>query len=100
MTNRHYLTISLRGLKLSEDDIDLILAKGGLDADGEADFGACDKAVYKRISVILRSTLQNVSMGGRSTSWNMEAVKMFYNALCAENGFRNVLNSRSTARFR
>ena len=49
MTNKEYLTKSLNGLNLVEDDIDVILAKGGLDADDKADVKACDVAVYNQI---------------------------------------------------
>ena len=100
MTNKEYLTKSLRGLKLSEDDIDIIIAKGGIDGDESVDFMACDKAVYDRMSIVLKSTLRNVSQGGHSYQWNMEAVKIYYAALCLENGFRNVLLGRPpVARF-
>ena len=100
MTNKEYLTKSLNGLNLVEDDIDVILAKGGLDADDKADVKACDVAVYNRMSVILKGMLQNVSEGGYSISWNMEAVKLYYVALCNELGKENVLVARPKVRNR
>lgn len=100
MTNKEYLTKSLNGLNLTEDDIDVILVKGGLDMDANADVNACDVAVYKRMSVILKGTMQNVSEGGYSISWNMEAVKLFYAALCNELGKENVLVARPKIRNR
>lgn len=100
MTNKEYLTKSLNGLNLTEDDIDVILAKGGLDMDANADVNACDVAVYKRMSVILKGTMQNVSESGYSISWNMEAVKLFYAALCNELGKENVLVARPKIRNR
>ena len=98
MTNKEYLTKSLNGLNLVEDDIDVILAKGGLDADDKSDVKACDVAVYNRMSVILKGMLQNVSEGGYSISWNMEAVKLYYAALCNELGKENVLVARPKVR--
>ena len=78
MTNKEYLTKSLNGLNLI----------------------ACDVAVYNRMSVILKGMLQNVSEGGYSISWNMEAVKLYYAALCNELGKENVLVARPKVRNR
>ena len=100
MTNKEYLTKSLNGLNISEDDIDIILLKGGLEADGVVDTTACDNAVYKRMSVLLKGMMQNVSEGGYSVSWNMDAVKLYYNALCNELGKENVLVGRPKIRNR
>lgn len=99
-TNKQYLTKSLNGLNVSEDDIDVILLKSDLDGDAIVDVQACDKAVHKRMSVILKGTMQNVSEGGYSISWNMEAVKLFYAALCNELGLENVLVGRPKVRNR
>lgn len=100
MTNKEYLTKSLSGLNLSEDDVDIILLKGSLDANDAVDVRLCDVAVYNRMSVVLKGMLQNVSEGGYSISWNMEAVKMYYNALCNELGKENVLVARPKVRNR
>lgn len=100
MTNKEYLNKSLNGLNLSQDDIDIVLMKGGLEADEKADTRACDEAVYKRMSVILKGMMQNVSEGGYSISWNMDAVKMYYAALCNELGKENVLVARPKVRNR
>lgn len=98
MTNKQYLTKSLNGLDVSNDDIDIIILKAGLDCDAKVDFTACDKAVYNRMSIVLKGTTQNVSEGGYSVSWNMEAVKLYYNALCNELGLENVLVGRPKIR--
>lgn len=100
MTNKEYLTKALHGLNLEENDIDIILVKAGLNADDAVDTRACDNAVYNRMSVILKGTLQNVSEGGFSLSWNMDAVKLYYMALCNELGKDNVLVSRPKIRNR
>lgn len=99
-TNKDYLVTATRALNLSEDDIDLIILKSGIDADADLDIKACDTAVYKRFSVILKGTMQNVTEGGYSVSWNMDAVKMFYKSLCEELGVENVLVGRSKVRNR
>lgn len=100
ITNKQYLTKSLNGLNVSEDDVDVILLKSGIDGEETADVQGCDKAVYNRMSVILKGATQNVSEGGYSISWNMEAVKLFYNALCNELGLENVLVGRPKVRNR
>lgn len=100
MTNKQYLIKSLNGLNVSEDDIDIILLKAGLDGDGNVEITACDKAVYNRMSIVLKGATQNVSEGGYSISWNIEAVKLYYNALCNELGVENVLVGRPKIRNR
>lgn len=99
-SNKQYLVASLKGLNVTEDDIDLIILKSGIDADADADVKACDMAIYKRMSVVLGATMQNVSEGGYSVSWNIEAVKMYYNALCNELSVENVLVGRPKVRNR
>ncbi|KAA6350868.1 hypothetical protein EZS27_001715 [termite gut metagenome] len=91
MTNKEYLTKSLNGLNVSEDDITIILLKSSLSGEASVDVPACDKAVYNRMSMVLKGAMQNVSEGGYSISWNVDAVKMYYNALCNELGKENVL---------
>lgn len=100
MTNKQYLTKALSGLGMSEDDIDIILLKSELDADADVDVRSCDMATYNRMSVLFKGVLQNVSEGGYSVSWNMDAVKLFYNALCSELGVENVLLARPKVRNR
>lgn len=100
MTNKEYLTKALNGLNVNEDDIDIILVKSGLVADDMVDVRACDMAVYNRMSVVLKGMSQNISEGGYSISWNIEAVKMYYSALCNELGKENVLVARPKVRNR
>lgn len=100
MTNIEYLTKSLSGLNVSESDIEIILLKSQLEASATVDVSACDMAVYNRMSVVLKGVMQNVSEGGYSISWNMDAVKLFYSALCNELGKENVLVNRPKIRNR
>ena len=100
MTNKEYLTKTLTGLNISEDDIEIIILKGGLEADADVDTRACDMAVYNRMSIILKGVMQNVSEGGYSISWNLDAVKLYYYALCNELGKENVLVARPKIRNR
>ena len=100
MTNKEYLTRSLSNLGLTDDDVELILIKGGIDADSPVDVSACDGAVYNRMTIVLQATMMNVTEGGYSVSWNMEAVKLFYRALCNELGAPDVLSTRPRVRDR
>lgn len=100
MTNKEYLTKSLNGLQLTDDDIELILLKGNLKPDEEASVANCDIAVYNRMSIVLKSAMLNVSESGYSISWNIDAVKIFYNSLCNELGKPNMLLERPKIRNR
>lgn len=100
MTNKQYLTKALSGLNMAEDDIDIILVKSELDADADVDVRGCDMATYNRMSVLFKAALLNVSEGGYSVSWNMDALKLYYNALCSELGAENVLIARPKVRNR
>lgn len=102
MTNKEYLTKTLNGLNVSSDDIDIMLIKAGIDGNAVCsnadDMRQCDVAVYRRMSVVLKPMMQNVSEGGYSISWNVEAVKAFYASLCDELGMENVLFTRPRIR--
>lgn len=100
MTNKEYLTKALCGLNISEDDIDIILLKSSLNGLVEVDCKACDKAVYNQMSIVLKGAMLNVTEGGYSVSWNIDAVKLYYNALCVELGLKNVLFARPKVRNR
>lgn len=99
-TNKEYLTMSLGALNVSDNDIEVMLLKSGIEADAPVDVAGCDLAVYNRFSVVLAAMTQNVSEGGYSLSWNMDAVKMYYNALCRELGKENVLEAKPKIRNR
>ena len=90
MTNKEYISISLKGLNIGADDIELILFKDGLGADDDADTLACDTAIYNRISLVLKAMMQNVSEGGYSITWNWDALKLWYSQTCAELGLQDV----------
>ena len=83
---------------MSSDDIEIIMVKAGIDGNAPVNIDACDNAIYNRMSVILKGMTHNVTEGGYSVSWNMDAVKAFYNALCTELGKPNVLFSRPKVR--
>lgn len=88
-TNKEYLTTLLSRFNVSGDDVDLILLEAGLNGDNSPDVNACKTAVYNSLSVVL--PMANVSEGGFSVSWNIDALKLWYNSLCRELGKPDVL---------
>lgn len=94
MTNKEYITRVLDGLGVTEADVEVIILRSGITEDGDADTKSCDEAIYNRFSVVLKAATQNVSEGGYSISWNMEAVKLFYSQLCTELGKPNLLEEK------
>ena len=82
-------------MNLSDDDIEIIMLKGGIDADAPASGEQCDIAVYNRFSVVLKGAMQNVSEGGMSRSWSVDAMQMYGNALGNEYGKENLRVTRA-----
>ena len=72
----------------TDDDVDIIVADNP-ELNGSLDIKACKVAMHKSFSAIL--PLANVSEGGYSQSWNMDAVKLWYKSLCSELGKPNAL---------
>jgi hypothetical protein len=92
-TNRDYITKALAKFNVSDDDVDLVLIEvPELNAEGTPDVQACKKAMYKALASII--PLYNVGESGYSISWNMEALKMWYNALCTDLGLPNPLTPK------
>lgn len=87
-TNRQYLTASLSRFGITEQDIDLIMANYPK-LDGAYSVTECRNAMFLSFSTVL--PLANVSEGGYSKTWNVEALKLWYNVLCKELGKANVL---------
>lgn len=88
-TNSEYLFASLSRFNVNSNDIDVMLLEAGLDGSASVDIAACKEAIYNGISKVI--PLANVSEGGYSIIWNMEAVKIYYAQLCKELGKENVL---------
>ena len=91
MTNQEYLLKSLLGCGVPEETIDLMLLKENLPPQGEVSIGDCDLAMYKHFSLLLSASAHKVAQGDFSQSWNLDALKEFYTALCYELNKPNVL---------
>ena len=91
-TNKEFINASLKRFGVEETDVDLIMAEHPeLDPDGKVDHHVCKVAMYESMSAILPAMSHNVSEGGYSVTWNIEAIKMWYSALCRELGRNDVL---------
>ena len=51
MTNKEYITKSLNGLNISDDDIEIIMLKGSVNADAPADANAFYAALCNELGV-------------------------------------------------
>ena len=91
MTNIEYLEKRTKGLGADEDDLELILLKGGLDGNDPADMEACDKALYYNWSIVKKSAVEKVREGGYEVQRKMEALGAFHNSLGQEIGISHPL---------
>lgn len=104
MTNREYLTHTLAGFA-SPELIDSLAVhgtspKGCLNLDEEADPRACDLALYNGIPLLLTRAGANITEGGYSISYNVEALRMLYKLLASRLGLPNRLDGAGRVRFR
>ena len=88
-TNNEYFLAVLSRFNVTQTDIDVMLLEAGITGSASVDEKKKKNAIYKGFTLML--PLANVSEGGYSVSWNMEAVKLYYNQLCKELGESNVL---------
>lgn len=92
MNYKEYLAATLSRFNLSDADIDLIIINQGLEG-GELDVKTAKMAIFKEFSLIL--PLANISEGGFSISWNIDALKMWYSQLANDLGEVDLLNVKS-----
>lgn len=87
MTYREWITATTRRFGVGSEDVELIMANQTElipDPDATVEAKTAKKALVKELASII--PLANVSEGGYSVSWNMEAVKLWYNQTCDELG--------------
>lgn len=100
MTNRQYLTAQLSPLGFDAERIEVLGASEGVALDDPISVKQCDLALYNQIGLTLSSAMQNVSEGGYSISWNIEALKLFYRCLSAKLGKPNLLETQPKKKLR
>lgn len=98
MTNKEYITNVLAKFNVSSTDVDIVLLDNGIGSDDDADLVVCKTAIHKNLSTWL-PVHSSLSEGGVSESWNYEAIKLYYSALCEELGLENFIeNSQNSVR--
>lgn len=88
MTYKKWMQLTGAKFNLSEDDIELIAANQGIDLEAEADVTTAKKALVSEFALVI--PMANVTEGGYSLSWNMEALKLWYRQACSELGITPV----------
>ena len=99
MTYKEYITSTCSRFNVSPSDIDLILinqASSIPDADAEVDTIIARKAICKEFALLI-PTYTSMTEGGMTLSVNIEGLKMWYKATCAEVGIPDSI-SRPTVR--
>lgn len=105
ITNRQYIEAQLSALNLDGSSIEA-LALGGAHGDKPLDLEAkavpeqCDLAIYAGFGQIYASVLANVSEGGYSVNYNLDAIKLYYRSLCVKLKKPNTLERAGRARYR
>ena len=84
MTNAEWFAAMGGKFGMSEADMQLIMVNQGIVEHKPVDVTAAKTAMVREFALLI--PMANVTEGGYSVSWNMEAVKMWYNATCGELG--------------
>lgn len=95
MTYIEWLTKTGARVNMNADDVELILTNQAAlipNPNATVDVRTAKLALCNEFAAIL--PMANVSEGGYSITWNMEAVKIWYNAMCKELGIENVLERK------
>lgn len=91
MTNKEYLTATLSRFGLTGTDIDLIMLNQDISDVATANVQEMKAAMYSEFTSII--PLADVSEGGYSIRWNMDAIKLWYSQLAKDLGRDNILDS-------
>lgn len=101
MTYKEYVTVVLGKFGLSDSEIEFILSESDLNPDTivttSADRVLLKTAMYNHIPAMIAG-LQNVSEGGYSISWNLEAIKTWFSFLADELGLVDKFSTAPTVR--
>lgn len=86
-------------MNISDTDVELILTNQAdliPDSTATVDVKTAKHALCREFASLL--PMANISEGGYSISWNMEAVKAWYNSMCSELGITNALKPKVKGR--
>lgn len=95
MTYKEWIEATTSKFGVSANEVELILVnQSGIieDPNANVDVRLAKTALCNEFASIL--PMANVTEGGYSVSWNMEAVKLYYQQLCNELGIAPVTQPR------
>ena len=87
MTYKEYITTTAARFGIGSGDVEMILINRRdliPEPDAEVDPQTAKRALVAEFAAVI--PLANVSEAGYSVSWNWEAIKFWYNQVCAELG--------------
>ena len=99
MTYREWMKSSTARFNIGESDIELMLTNQAAlipDTDATVDVRTAKLALCGEIATII--PMANISEGGYSLSWNMDAVKLWYTSMCRELGIADVTKPKVKGR--
>ena len=85
MTNGEYLRKRLEGIGVTQNDIEILLLKAGLDENDPADAAECDKAIFYNQSIVRKACIEKTREGGFSMERNAKEIDTFLWTLATEN---------------
>lgn len=88
MTYKEWMTATGSRFNVSEADIELILVNQGIEPEEQVDVVKAKTAMCKEFAMVI--PMANVTEGGYSVSWNMEALKLWYKQTASELGLTDV----------
>ncbi len=87
MTYKEWITNTVKRFGATAEDVEMILTNQMElipDADADVMPTTAKRALIKEFASVI--PLANVGEGGYNVSWNLEALKMWYNITCGELG--------------
>lgn len=88
MTNQEYILQSLSAFGVSPEQADFILMKAQINPGGDVDFSntkALDAAIYYQVP-LMAAGMADITEGGYSIKWNMEALRAWMKVLASSLG--------------
>lgn len=95
MTYSEYFTAICSRFNFTEKDIEILLLNQATlipNPNEEVNVKIAKKALYKEFSSLI--PLYNVSEGGYSVSWNIDALKLWYSTIASELNLKDVTKPR------
>lgn len=95
MTYKEWITTVTSRFHLTASDVELILVNQKAiipNPDSEVDVRIAKMALIAEFGSII--PLANISEGGYSVNWNMDAIKLWYKSLCHELGVKPITTAK------